>query len=123
MRLCPLCQKPLVKAPRRDHGFGDPEWYCQEEVKFPGDKRIFNHYSESPELNFITMYIQPYRIQTNMDEPRITRVGTHSRYKTKRGVRTNVGDFYFKTILKCPELHPDIEEKLRSRIKLLLVMS
>lgn len=122
MRTCPLCNKPLVKQSAKDACGYEPDQYCPEEVSFPKDQRKFNHYLKSPVIETTMMYLPPYRIQLESDGT--TKVGTHSRYKTKRGKTTGSGDFYFKTILKTESpIHPDTEDKLRNRIKLLLLMS
>lgn len=127
---CPLCGDLLVKQSREDAGGSEPMVYCQREVKLIGDKRIFNHYREDPEIGTVVMYVSYYRIINHILDSHehsniknYTEVGIHRRYKTKAGKKTNAGEFYFKQILICPLLHPDTEEKLRSRINLLVLMS
>lgn len=119
---CPLCAKPLVKQSMQDAFGNQPAIYCEELVKVPGDPRSFNHYREDPDINTVTMYVPPFRIINENGE---TKIGKHAQYKKGRRLRTrsNTKKFYYKTIIKCPTIHPDTEEKLRSRIKLLLVMS
>lgn len=115
MKNCPLCNKDLVKGPA---GEGNVI-YCPEEILLKGN-RIRNHYIEDHELtNTITYYLLPYRIITIMNKcvsPR-SLISIEARYKTgKKG-------HYFKTIVKCPVIHPDTEERLRNRIKNLLILS
>lgn len=119
---CPLCNKPLTKQSFQDSCGYEPAIYCQETISLTGDVRIFNHYREEPELGIITMYVPPYRI---INDQHGSKIGFHSQYKQGRCHRTraNGKKFYYKTLIKCPLIHPDTEEKLRSRIKLLLLIS
>ena len=119
---CPLCGKLLVKQSLQDSCGYEPAVYCEELVKIPGDPRHFNHYREEPAIGTITMYVPPFRILNENGE---TKIGKHAQYMKGRRlrVRSNTKKFYYKTIIKCPTIHPDTEDKLRSRIKLLLVMS
>lgn len=122
MRKCPVCSKPINVQSVKDACGWDPDQYCLEIASYSNDRRKFNHYIESPVIGTISIHLPPYRIQLESDGT--TKIGIHSRYKTKRGMTTDSGDFYFKTILKTDaHIHPDTEDKMRNRIKLLLIMS
>lgn len=81
---------------------------------------MINHYREFAYEGYTDMHVPPYRIRNKDGQ---SKIGLYKRYRTCRRVKTDNGRFHFKTILQCTELHPDTEEKLRERIKLLLVMS
>lgn len=122
MKLCPLCNNILIK---QQSYTSEPDWYCSKQISFPKDKRSFSHYTECPELNKITFFVDNYRI---INEQFTSNIQIHKKYKTIRGRifkgKTNTfGQFYFKTILSCPSIHLDSEDKLRNRIKLLLLIS
>jgi len=120
-RKCPLCDKPLLRQSAQDAGGYEPDIYCSEEIILPEDNRAVSHYRESSMLEeSVTMFIPPYRIVTQNG---MSKIGVRRRFKTRRGVVTNKGLLFFKTLIKCPPIHPDTESKLRDRIKLLLIMS
>lgn len=119
VKWCPLCNERLIKQSAQDACGYEPDWYCPKEIKLTSGG-VVNHYREYPELGYVDMHIPPYRIRNQDGE---SKVGTLSRYKTHRRIRTNNGRFRFKTIIKCPTIHPDTEQKLRDRIHLLLVIS
>lgn len=119
-RDCPLCGKALIRQSAQDAGGSNPDIYCPEEITLPEDKRVVNHYREHGDLMETRIYLHPYRIVTKDGQ---SKLGKRDRYKTKAGVATKKGSLYFKTLIKCPEIHPDTEEKLLNRIKLLLLLS
>ena len=118
VKWCPLCGERLIKQSAQDACGYEEDWYCSKEIKLLSG-RVVNHYREFPELGHIDLHLPPYRIR---NEEGISKIGTLVRAKTRRGVRTFKGSYRFKTIIKCPELHPDTEQKMRDRIHLLLVM-
>jgi hypothetical protein len=109
----------MIKQSAQDACFYEPDWYCPEEIKLSSGS-IVNHYREYPGLGYVDMHVPPYRIRSQGGN---SKVGTIARYKSHRGIRTNNGRFHFKTVLSVPEIHPDTEQRLRDRIKLLLIMS
>lgn len=118
---CPLCGKDLIRQSSQDAGGYEPDLYCPEEVKEVGDTKSFNHYRIDYNMDLLTMYVLPFRIVNSISNPSSgTKIGIHSKYKKSKFKNRK---FYFKTILKCPTVHPDREDKLRDRIKLLLIMS
>src|SRR6185369_5069189 len=119
MRTCPLCNKTLIKQSAQDACGYEEDWYCPDELRLASGRKV-NHYREYPELGYTDIYLPPYRIR-NQDGQ--SKIGYLSQYKTKRRVRTTRGKYYFKTIITCPQLHPDTEEKLLNRVKLLLLIS
>ena len=106
---CPLCNKVLMDGSAE----GGAISYCPEVVILKGS-RLRNHYIEDYDKNSIVYYLLPYRIITYNDQSSIS---TEARYKTGKK------HWYFKTILKCPLIHPDTEERLRHRLKSLLIFS
>jgi len=120
MKNCPLCDKLLVKQSTVDACGYEPAIYCPEEITQIGDNRKANHYREDPELNTVTMYVGSFRILT---KDGTSKVGTRMQYKTRRGLRTTRGRWRYKTLIEVPIIHPDTEERLYSRIKLLLLLS
>lgn len=120
---CPLCNKPLLEQSPEDTGWATPDLYCPEVITLPNGKKV-NHYRERKEPDEVVIHVPPYRILTKETyyKPQkiynlISKIGLLSRYKT--GSKS----YYFKTILTTPEIHPDTEDKLRDRIKLLLLLS
>ncbi len=110
---CPLCNKhELVDQSLEDCGGRNPDRFCPEVVNIGG--KLFNHYREVPSLGRTRIIIPPYRIIT---EDGVSLISIQSRYKT--GEKKH----YFKFILEVPELHLDTAEKLRDRVKLLLLLS
>lgn len=109
---CPVCHKQELVSQSLEDSFGSPDLFCPEVVIMPGGKCL-NHYREfSSVKNQVRIIVLPYRIITQDGE---SKVSLHSRYKT--------GGHYFKTILQVPAIHPDSQEKLLNRIKLLLLLS
>lgn len=119
-RKCPLCGLNLVKQRFKDAAGLEPEIYCPTELELPEDKRVVNHYTEVPANNQVIVHIHPYRIVTEDGQ---SSIGVRKRYKTKGGVKTDVGSLYYKTVAKCAAIPPDVEDKLRERIKLLILLS
>lgn len=119
MRTCPICGEPLSKQSAQDAMGELRDWYCPTEIKLDSGYPI-NHYREFAYEGHIDMHVPPYRIRTKDGS---SKIGKITRYKTCRRVKTDNGRFHFKTILQCPEIHPDTEEKLKDRIKLLLIVS
>lgn len=119
MKLCPLCGKTLIKQSAQDACGYEEDWYCPEEIRLTSG-RLVNHYREFPEMGYTDIHLPPYRIR---NQNGTSKIGTLTRAKTRRGVRTTRGNFRFKTLIHCPELHPDTEQKMRDRIHLLLVIS
>jgi hypothetical protein len=118
MRTCPLCNKQLIKQSAQDACGYEEDWYCPEEIRLVSGKRV-NHYREFREDGWIDIHLPPYRIR---NEEGMSKIGLLRQNKTRRGVRTTRGNWRFQTIIKCPELHLDTEQRLRDRIHLLLVM-
>lgn len=111
---CPVCQKHELLTQSLEDSFGNiPDLFCPEIETMPGGK-ILNHYREFRQHKQIRMIIPPYRIITQNEE---SKVSIQSRYKTgQKG-------YYFKTLLKLPVIHPDSQDNLLKRIKLLLLLS
>lgn len=110
---CPLCQKHELVAQSLEDCYGQlPDLFCPEIVKLP-DGKIMNHYREFQVVGKVRMIAFPYRIINWKGRTQISR---DNRYKS--------GKHFFKTILKdIPEMHPDLEDKLKERIKLLVLLS
>lgn len=109
---CPICLKHELVTQSLEDSYGRiPDVFCPEVVKLP-DGKIVNHYREYPIIGKTRMIAMPYRVINWKGESQISQ---DHKYKS--------GKHYFKTILKIPELHPDTEEKLKNRIKLLLILS
>jgi hypothetical protein len=109
---CPLCGQPLVQE--SDQSDFDGDYFCQTRAQVAGHS-LLNHYRYSLNNENVTMIIPPYRILTDWKGE--SRIGIRARYKTGQQ------KYYFKTILTVPTIHPDTEEKLRNRIKTLLLFS
>src|SRR5271170_1072715 len=111
---CPICNKHELVAQSLEDSFGkQPDLYCPEVVTIPGGK-ILNHYREFQQYKQVRMIVPPYRIISGNN---LSKISIQSRYATGEKA------FYFKTILKLPLIHPDSQEKLLERIKLLLLLS
>ena len=109
---CPLCNNHELVTQSLEDSYGRiPDIFCPEVVRLP-DGKIVNHYREYPVIGKVRMVAWPYRIINWKGQSQVSK---DHRYKS--------GKHYFKTILKCPELHPDIEDKLKERIKLLVLLS
>lgn len=109
---CPICQKhELVEQSLEDSYGRIPDIFCPEVVRLP-DGKIVNHYREYPVIGKVRMIAWPYRIINWKGQSQVSK---DHRYKS--------GKHYFKTIIKLPELHPDLEDKLKERIKLLVLLS
>lgn len=110
---CPICQQHELVAQSLEDCYGQlPDIFCPEVVKLP-DGKIVNHYREYPAIGKTRMIAFPFRIINWKGKSQISK--TH-RYKS--------GKHVFKTVLKdIPELHPDTMERLRERVKLLLILS
>lgn len=109
---CPLCNNHELVTQSLEDSYGRiPDIFCPEVVRLP-DGKIVNHYREYPIVGKIRMIAWPYRIINWKGQSQVSK---DHRYKS--------GKHYFKTILKCPELHPDAEDKLKDRIKLLVLLS
>ena len=112
---CPLCQKHELVTQSLEDSYGRfPDKFCPEVVKLP-EGRLLNHYREYyiNGLTKIRMIAFPYRIINWKGESQISRDHTYKKS----------GKHVFKTLLKIPEIHPDLEDKLKDRIKLLLLFS
>lgn len=106
---CPMCGNHELVAQSLEDVFGGvPDTFCPEVIKISG--KLFNHYRTSPYRT--RMIVLPYRILTQNGK---SKVSIQSKYKS--------GKEYFKTLFTVPELHPDTEQKLKDRIKLLLLLS
>lgn len=109
---CPICEKHELVAQSLEDCYGRiPDLFCPEIVKLP-DGKVMNHYREFPVVGKVRMIVFPFRIINWKGESQVSQDRT---YKS--------GKHFFKTILKTPTIHPDLEDKLRSRIKLLLILS
>lgn len=109
---CPICHNHELVTQSLEDSYGRlPDIFCPEVLKLP-DGKIVNHYREYPIIGKIRMFAWPYRIINWRGESQISK---DHQYKS--------GKHYFKTVLKTPALHADTEEKLRERIKLLLILS
>jgi hypothetical protein len=108
---CPLCNEhELVEQSLEDISGKKPDRFCPKIIKIDG--RVYNHYREVTELGRTRIIIPPYRVIT---EDGASLISIQSKYKT--------GKTYFKFFLEVPELHLDTEEKMRERIKLLILLS
>lgn len=111
---CPVCKKQELVAQSLEDSFGyAPDLFCPETVTLPGGK-ILNHYRDFSRLKQIRIIVPPYRILTENNKSKIS---IQSRYKT------GSQGYFFKTLLELPVVHPDSQERLIDRIKLLLLMS
>jgi hypothetical protein len=111
---CPVCNKHELVIQSLEDSFGHaPDHFCPEIITLPGGK-ILNHYREFQGTKQVRMIVPPYRVLT---ESGCSKVSLQSRYKT------GSQGYYFKTILKIPILHPDSQENLLKRIKLLMLLS
>lgn len=111
---CPICNKHELVIQSLEDSLGrQPDLFCPEVVTMPGGK-ILNHYREFQQHKQVRMVVLPYRVITEAGESKVSIV---DRYKS--GERRH----FFKTLLKVPALHPDSQEKLLERIKLLLLLS
>lgn len=109
---CPICQKHELVAQSLEDCYGKvPDLFCPEVVRLP-DGKILNHYREYPIVNKVRIIVWPYRVINWKGESQISK---DHRYKS--------GKHFFKTVLKIPQIHADLEDKLRDRIKLLLLFS
>jgi hypothetical protein len=109
---CPICQKHELVAQSLEDSYGCiPDIFCPEVVRLP-DGKIINHYREFSIIGKIRMIAWPYRVINWKGQSQISQ---NHKYKS--------GKSFFKTILKTPLLHPDTDDRLRERIKLLLLLS
>jgi hypothetical protein len=110
---CPICQDHELVTQSLEDCYGRvPDVFCPKTVKLP-DGKIVNHYREYPVVgDKVRMIVWPYRIVTWKGQSQISQ---DHKYKS--------GKHIFKTILKIPAVHPDVEEKLKARIKLLILLS
>ncbi len=111
---CPICGTEELVTQSLEDAFGrKPDVFCPKVIKLP-DGKLVNHYREYPVVgDKVRIFAWPYRIITWNGQSQIS-------MDTKRLKSTK---HYFKTLLKVPALHVDTEEKLRNRIKLLLLLS
>lgn len=111
---CPICQKHELVAQSLEDCYGRvPDLFCPEVVKLP-DGKVVNHYREYPIVGKVRIVVFPYRIITWRGKSQISRDHTYKKS----------GKHIFKSLIKdIPEVHPDLEEKLKDRIKLLLLFS
>src|ERR1041385_4247095 len=108
---CPLCNHILYELIN--------EWFCPRHIQMVEGSECtstrFFHFLEDKRTHTATMYITPYRIisfpEKNTSEIAHYGGSTFSELKT------------FKTILKCAYIPPAIEDKLQTRLKLLLLVS
>lgn len=106
---CPICQNHEIVAQSLEDIYNDkPDTFCPEVVKIAG--KLYNHYRENQYRTRII--VPPYRILTNNGK---SKVSIQAKYKSGKG--------YFKALFTVPEIHPDTEDKLKERIKLLLLLS
>ena len=111
---CPVCLKHELVEQSLEDSFGRaPDLFCPEVITLPGGK-VLNHYRDFQWMKQTRIIVPPYRIVTEKGQ---SKVSIQSRYKT--GERS----YFFKTLLKLPVIHPDSQEKLLERIKLLLLLS
>jgi|SRR5271166_6565812 len=111
---CPVCKKHELVAQSLEDSYGyAPDLFCPDVVTLPGGK-ILNHYRDFQRLNQTRMIIPPYRIITEANESKIS---IQSRYKSGEK------NYYFKTLLTLPIIHPDSQEALLKRVKLLILLS
>lgn len=112
---CPICKNhELATQSLEDTHGNDPDVFCPEIIKLPTG-RIFNHYREhykDGQLVIQRIFAMPYRIITKRGESQISVL---SKYRS--------GAPYFKTMLKVPAVHADLEENIIKRVKLLLLFS
>lgn len=111
---CPICQEhDLVTQSLEDCYGSKPDIFCPKVIKLPEGKLV-NHYREYPVVgDKVRIFVWPYRIITWKGESQVS-VDTKRQKSNKH---------FFKTIMKVPALHVDTEDKLRNRIKLLLLLS
>ena len=111
---CPVCNKHELVTQSLEDSYGrEPDQFCPEIVTMPGGK-VLNHYREFLGAKEVRIIVPPYRIVT---ENGTSKVSIQSRY------RSGNREYYFKTLLKIPALHPDSQERLLERIKLLMLLS
>ena len=110
---CPICEEHELVTQSLEDCYGRiPDVFCPKVIKLPEGK-IVNHYREYPVVgDKVRIFVWPYRVitwkgQSQVSMDKVYRSGKH----------------YFKTILRIPALHPDTEEKLIDRIKLLILLS
>jgi hypothetical protein len=111
---CPICNEEELVTQSLEDCYGRiPDNFCPKVIRLP-DGKVVNHYREYPVLgDKVRIIVWPFRIITWKGE---SQVSMDSQYKKSK-------KHFFKTILKIPQLHVDAEDKLRDRIKLLLLLS
>ncbi len=111
---CPICEEHELVTQSLEDCYGRvPDVFCPKIIKLP-DGKIVNHYREYPVVGDKTrIFVWPFRIITWNGE---SQVSMDTQYKKSK-------KHYFKTIMRIPALHTDPEDKLRDRIKLLLLLS
>lgn len=107
MKNCPMCGESLHEGPSKG------ELFCISNT-------IMGHYHEQNFMQAITMYVHPYRLVTVtlQDNNRYTIIAKY--------MVTSIQDKelqIYQKILTVPVIHPDTEDKLRERIKLILLFS
>lgn len=112
--ICPVCEKHELVLQSLEDSFGNmPDLFCPETVTLPGGK-ILNHYRNFQRIKQIRIIIPPYKI---------TSENGYSKISVQRQYTTGNKKYFFKMLLKVPTIHPDSEEMLIKRIKLLLILS
>jgi hypothetical protein len=111
---CPICEEHELVTQSLEDCYGrKPDIFCPKVLKLP-DGKIVNHYREYPVAGDKTrIFVWPFRVITWKGE---SQVSMDTTYKKS-------GKHYFKTVMRIPTLHVDPEDKLRDRIKLLLLLS
>ena len=118
---CPLCEKYLTV----DDDF--IEFFCPTIITLPNTDKEVSHYIEQGFNDTVLMIVMPYRIQTQSSNKNLEYYSKIQLYQDPLdpnvGYSYQIGTRHWKYILSCPEIHPDTEENLLKRIKLLLVFS
>lgn len=120
---CPLCNKSMNKL--FDDGVDYMGWYCPKLVhlEYPDVPMVksFPHYKDEQVNDIKTIIIYPYRIVLEKHQ---TKIAVHVDPKSSKATHGyKVGKMSFKTLVTCPPIHMDTEDKLLSRIKTLIVLS
>lgn len=103
MKTCPMCGNPLNSSSLEN------SFHCLKEATYDNFISLSHYREDFSYTNQIIMLVPPYRLRTTSNK--VTHID-----KNENG--------FFKTIFICPTvIHPDTEDKLRERIKIILLFS